>query len=143
MCDLLNEGVSALEVSMDFRDKFYFSSHSFCQTVGRFSFFPVISSYLVHYSLKGTEPCSFSINPAIVCQWQILSTELVGDYLKGPKHGIFEHGLFTQIRLVRVSDLGTKPKNSKNMVGALYFNFVLHNFLAMIASTAKKNFKLL
>jgi hypothetical protein len=88
--------------------------------------------FLVQYSLKGTQPSSFSINPAIVCKWQILSTELVGDYLKGPKHEIFEQGLFTQIRLVRVSDLGTKPENSKKVwLGAFYFNFLLHNFLAM------------
>jgi hypothetical protein len=33
--------------------------------------------------------------------------------LKGPKHEIFEHGVFAQIRPVREGDLGTRPKNSK------------------------------
>jgi hypothetical protein len=33
--------------------------------------------------------------------------------LKGPKLEIFGSGIFTQIRPVRVGDLGTKPKNSK------------------------------
>ncbi len=33
--------------------------------------------------------------------------------LKGPKLEIFGSGIFTQIRPVRVGDLGTKPKISK------------------------------
>ncbi len=33
--------------------------------------------------------------------------------LKGPKLEIFGSGIFTQIRPVRVGDLGTKPKNLK------------------------------
>ena len=32
-------------------------------------------------------------------------------FLKGPKHKIFESGFFTQIRPVRVGDLGTSEKN--------------------------------
>jgi hypothetical protein len=38
----------------------------------------------------------------------------------GPKHKIFEHGIFTrvftQIRPERVGDLGTRPKSQKLMV---------------------------
>ncbi len=41
--------------------------------------------------------------------------------LKGPKHEIFEHGVFNQIKPVRVGGLGTRPKKCKKiMVGALY-----------------------
>ncbi len=39
---------------------------------------------------------------------------------EGPKHNIFEHGVFIQNRLVRVGDLGTRPKNLINMVGTIY-----------------------
>ena len=46
----------------------------------------------------------------------------------GPKHKIFEHGIFTrvfiQIRPVRLGDLGTRPKSQKLMVEALYYNFI-------------------
>jgi hypothetical protein len=33
------------------------------------------------------------------------------DFLKGPKHEIFEIEFFTQIRPVRIGDLGTGEKN--------------------------------
>jgi hypothetical protein len=48
---------------------------------------------------------------------------------EGPKHNIFEHGVFIQNRLVRVGDLGTGPKNYINMVGTLYLNFIGEFFL--------------
>ncbi len=32
-------------------------------------------------------------------------------FLKGPKHELLVAGIFTQIRLVWVGDLGTRPKN--------------------------------
>jgi|688.fasta_scaffold308073_1 hypothetical protein len=35
--------------------------------------------------------------------------------LKGPMHEIFEHGVFTQIRPVRVGSLGTRRKNAKTL----------------------------
>ncbi len=50
------------------------------------------------------------------------------------KYEIFEHGVFTQIRTVRVGDLGTRLKIRKFMPGALYFNFYRRIFLAMKAS---------
>jgi hypothetical protein len=36
--------------------------------------------------------------------------------LKGPKHEIFESGFFTQIRPVRVGDLGTDEKKEISQV---------------------------
>jgi hypothetical protein len=38
--------------------------------------------------------------------------------LKGPKHEIFESEFFTQIRPVRVDDLGTGEKNDISQIGA-------------------------
>jgi hypothetical protein len=35
--------------------------------------------------------------------------------VKGPKHEIFERWVFTQIRPVRVGDLGNKQKTDKNI----------------------------
>jgi hypothetical protein len=37
--------------------------------------------------------------------------------LKGPKHEIFVSGFFTQIRPVRVGDLGTGEENSISQAG--------------------------
>jgi hypothetical protein len=37
--------------------------------------------------------------------------------LKGPTHEIFESGFFTQIRPVRVDDLGLAKKNESLQVG--------------------------
>jgi hypothetical protein len=34
-------------------------------------------------------------------------------YLKGPKHEIFKSGFFTEIRPVRIGDLGTGEKKMK------------------------------
>ncbi len=48
--------------------------------------------------------------------------------LKGPKLEIFGSGIFTQIRPVRVGDLGTKPKNYK------FYGFVFK----ITADSAKK-----
>ncbi len=39
-------------------------------------------------------------------------------YLKGPKHEIFESGVFKLIRPVRVVDLGTGEKNDISQIGA-------------------------
>jgi hypothetical protein len=38
----------------------------------------------------------------------------------GPKHKLFEHGVFIQIRPVRVGDKGTRPKNSKTIIYVIY-----------------------
>jgi hypothetical protein len=48
------------------------------------------------------------------------------EILKGPKHEIFEHGIFTQIKPAGVGDLGTKQKNSKLL--CLGTNFYLRIF---------------
>jgi hypothetical protein len=46
------------------------------------------------------------------------------------KYEIFEHGVFTQIRPVRVGDLGTRPKIQKTMAGALNLNFYRRIFFS-------------
>jgi hypothetical protein len=40
---------------------------------------------------------------------------------KGPKHEKFVAKIFTQIRPVWIGELETKPKTSKNLVGAKLF----------------------
>ena len=37
-------------------------------------------------------------------------SEKTENFLKGPKHEIFESGFFTEIRPVRIGDLGTGEK---------------------------------
>jgi hypothetical protein len=56
---------------------------------------------------------------------------------KGSMHEIFKNGVFTQIRPVRVGDLGIGQKNQKFMFGAFYFNFYQRIFLAIQASSLK------
>jgi hypothetical protein len=46
-------------------------------------------------------------------------------YLKGPKHEIFESGLFTQIRPEREGDFGTGEKNEISQVGVFIWRFSL------------------
>ncbi len=58
----------------------------------------------------------------------------VKSWLKGPKHEIFEKGVFTQIRPVWVGDLGTRPKNYKN----LWLGFYIKIF--MMKANTQKNF---
>jgi hypothetical protein len=45
-------------------------------------------------------------------------------FVKGPNHEIFEHGGFTEIRPTG-NDLGTRPKNAKNLWLGLVRKFVL------------------
>jgi hypothetical protein len=47
----------------------------------------------------------------------------ISSQLKGPKHEIFKIVFFTQIRPVRVSDLGTGEKNEISLVEVLFLRF--------------------
>ncbi len=65
--------------------------------------------------------------------------------LKGPKHEIFESGFFTQIRPVRVYDLGTGEKNAISQVGAFIWRLSLrisYKAYAQHALIYQNNFKI-
>ncbi len=52
------------------------------------------------------------------------------DYvLKGPKREIFVDGIFTEIRLVWVGDLETRPKNLKSLCLGPYITLYFLGFL--------------
>jgi|LakMenEpi03Aug12_release.lakeMendotaPanAssembly.Ray.scaffolds.fasta_scaffold856700_1 hypothetical protein len=54
--------------------------------------------------------------------------------LKGPKHEIIENGIFTQIRSVKVGDLGTGKKMKFRKLESLFEGFRYENpFQRMIS----------
>ncbi len=58
----------------------------------------------------------------LICpQQKYLSRETVP--LKGPKQEIFENGFFTQIRRLRLGDLGTGEKIEFSKVGVIILRF--------------------
>jgi hypothetical protein len=62
--------------------------------------------------------------------------------MKGPKHEIFEHGVFTQIRSVWIGDLGSRPKNVKSIsyVWGLILPFISRDFCFSVVGASPKNF---
>jgi hypothetical protein len=59
--------------------------------------------------------------------------------LKGPKHEIFEGGFFTQIRPVRLDDLGTGEKIWHFASWSLYLKVFATNILFSVCQHALKN----
>jgi hypothetical protein len=62
-------------------------------------------------------------------------------FLKGPKHEIFERGFFTQIRPVRVDDLGTGEKMTfrklEHFFEGFRYEYIIKRMLSMRLITKK------
>ncbi len=54
--------------------------------------------------------------------------------LKGPKHEIFESGFFTEIKPVRIGDLGPGEKKINFVSRSLYFKVFAANILLSVCS---------
>jgi len=72
---------------------------------------------------------SLLMSPSLVC-WigptavrKKVARVPLGRGLKGPKHEIFASGFFTEIRPVRIGDLGTGEKNEFSLVGVFIIRF--------------------